>query len=224
LPHALQQILEDADRLYAARAEIARVSESIELLLEARATTDYEIAWRLSRAFFFTGQESHDRETARSLHTRGGASGRAATLARPDNVAGHFWLGVNLALLAQSERLPKSILHAWLALRTLRRAIAIAPAYHGAGPLRVVARLQHKLPAVLGGGVKRAQLNFERALNLAPANTVTRVYFAELLLQIGDVARARHELEQILQAPFADEWAFEIERDRALAREMLARE
>jgi uncharacterized protein (TIGR02996 family) len=73
----------------------------------------------------------------------------------------------------------------------------------------------------LGGGAERALAHFEEAIRLAPSNTVTRLYFAELLLQRGDAERARAELETLVAIRFDPAWAFEIKRDQARAREML---
>jgi uncharacterized membrane-anchored protein len=129
---------------------------------------------------------------------------------------------VNVALLAGHERRAKALLHALQATRALQRAIKIDASYHAAGPLRVLARLQHKLPPLLGGGAAQARANFERAIRIDPANTVTRIYFAELCLAAGETARGRSELEHVLNAPFDPDWAFEIKRDRRLATEMLA--
>ncbi len=77
------------------------------------------------------------------------------------------------------------------------------------------------MPRLLGGGLARAAANFERAISIAPNNTVTRIYFAELLFEMGAVARARAELEVVLGVPLDPDWAFEIKRDRVLAREWL---
>jgi tetratricopeptide (TPR) repeat protein len=226
---ALQQFIESADRAYAARAEIQNIQESVGLLRNAlRDFDDYAIAWRLSRALFFLGQESTTAgihaispSSRRKLHAEGVNAGRRATLLRSELVEGHFWAGVNLALLAALERGLKAATHAWLAKRALQRAITIDAAYHSAGPLRVLARLQHKLPRWLGGGVAQARANFERAIDIAPANTVTRIYLAELLSAAGETTRAREQLERLLSAPFDPDWAFETERDRALAKEIL---
>jgi len=228
-----QQIVESADRAYRGRAEIHNVRESVELLRNAPGHVDeYETAWRLSRALFFLGQESEAeksggsaslrRQSARKLHAQGVKAGRRARQLRPAGVEGHFWAGVNLALLAAHEPMRRGAIHVLQAKRALQTATAIDAAYHGAGPLRVLARLQHKLPRWLGGGAARARTNFERAIDIAPANTVTRIYFAELLLEVGETTRARSELENVLSAPFDPEWAFEVERDRQLAKKMLA--
>ncbi|HEX8710189.1 MAG TPA: TRAP transporter TatT component family protein [Pyrinomonadaceae bacterium] len=211
-----------ADALYGAREQAEGVRASVELLRAGGEPQGYEAAWRLGRALFFLGQEACDEEEARSSHADAvRASLRAARL-EPGRVEGHFWLGVNYALLARLERRRlKALASALRARRSLGRAVRLDPAYHGAGPLRVLARLQSRLPFVLGGGRGRARVNYERAISLAPANTVTRLYFAELLLETGDDTRARLELEALLNLPFDSGWAFEIRRDRRIARELL---
>jgi hypothetical protein len=228
---SLPEISERADRAYAARQEIQNVRASVELLRRVHAEfATYKIAWRLSRALFFLGQEAEGGGTAtqsvpdaRNFYLEGAQAGRYAARLQPEQVAGHFWVGVNLALLAAREQRFKAAAHAWQAKRALQRAIGIDAAYHAAGPLRVLARLQHKAPRWLGGGRQNAQANFERAIKIAPVNTVTRIYFAELLLEAGDAMRASAELESIINAPFDQEWAFEITRDQLRAREILTR-
>lgn len=215
-----ERLIGQADQLYAGRGDVANISKSIELLRNVESDC-YEIAWRLGRALFFAGQESQRGEVARRLHAEGVEAGRRAAKARSDRVEGHFWLGVNLALLARFEPPTKAAARVLQAKQVLLRAIAIDAAYHAAGPLRVLARLQHQLPRLLGGGVAKARVNFERAIGIAPANTVTRIYFAELLIAVGETTRARAELEQILTVPFNPDWAFEIERDQRVAKEMI---
>jgi predicted Zn-dependent protease len=215
----LEELTRRADALYDERGRAGNVRVSLLLLEEAAG--EYEAAWRMGRALFFLGQEAEQREETRAHHTRGALiSERAARLA-PRRVKGHFWLGVNLALLAQIDRPLKALAHALRARRALVRASQLDAAYHAAGPLRVLARLQHKLPRLAGGGIKRARANFERAVKLAPTNTVTRLYFAEMLLETGDTERARIELETLLNAPHDPSWAFEAARDRKLAQRML---
>ena len=234
----LPEIVESADRAYQTRQSIQNIHESARSLRNAiKDSDDYEIAWRLSRVMFFLGQQSEAettnrraeehfpdaKDSPRSLYDEGVVVARRAVKSKPAHVEGHFWLGVNLALLARQQSTLRAIVHGLQAKRSLRKAIEIDAAYHAAGPLRVLARLQHKLPRWLGGGVMRARENFERAIAIAPANTVNRIYFAELLWEVAETSRTRAELEHLLEAPFDPDWAFEIERDRLLAKVMLGK-
>jgi tetratricopeptide (TPR) repeat protein len=216
------EINERADALYNAREETGNVRLSVELLeAELARQFDYEPAWRLGRALFFLGQETESRAQARAFHARAVKICERAARVCPSQVEGHFWLGVNLALLAALEKPLPALRHALRARRALRRAIALDSAYHAAGPLRVLARLEARLPRWLGGGHTRARAYYEQALALAPANTVTLLYYAELLLAAGDSKNARRQLEALLNAPHDPFWAFEISRDRRLAQAIL---
>ncbi|HEV7860874.1 MAG TPA: TRAP transporter TatT component family protein [Pyrinomonadaceae bacterium] len=218
---SLAEIIERADALYFAREDQESVRACLPLLQEAPVPLDYEILWRLGRALFFLGQESADRDAARTAHRRALPFCLEAAALEPERVEGHFWLGVNRALLAQLSTLFRAPLLALQASRSLRRAAQIDAAYHAAGPLRVLARLEAHLPFILGGGTTRARAHFEKALSLAPENTVTRIYFAEMLIKTGETHQAQRALQAILNTPPDPAWAFEIARDKKLADEML---
>jgi tetratricopeptide (TPR) repeat protein len=230
------EIVRRADELYAQREQIENVCQSIEILRgSAGEARSFEVNWRLGRAYFFLGQEALSeasneassttacKDAALAYHSRGIMVCQQASSEETGRVEGHFWLGVNLALAANNEQWFLAIRDALRAKRTLRRAAQIDSAYHGAGPLRVLARLDHKLPPWLGGNLARARGNYEEAVGLAPENTVTRVYFAELLLGVGEKDSACSHLESVLSIPDDVQWAFEIRRDRRIAKEMLAR-
>lgn len=220
---SLSEIIARADALYLKRERIENIRASVEMLESAGAAAadDFEAAWRSARALFFLGQEAGTRAEARVLHARGARWSERAARRAPARVEGHFWLGVNLALQAQSANPLAAVSLVRRARRSLERAARVDPSYHDAGPLRVLARLKHKLPRLLGGSPAEARADFIRAIKLAPSNTVTRLYFAELLLETGDAVSAQRELETLLELPLRPEWKFETERDRRLAQAML---
>lgn len=221
MKQTLEETIRRADALYDARADIVNVRASLRALQTPACDGEYEAAWRLGRALFFLGQEAQARDESRLYHAQGVSCCQPAALLRPQRVEAHFWLGVNLALLARVESPLKALRHVISAKRSLKRSVRLDAAYHAAGPLRVLGRLQQKLPGLLGGGRTRARANFEAAIQLFPANTVTRLYFAELCMETGDKERARLELEALLHAPPDPAWAFESARDRQLARKLL---
>jgi len=213
-----------ADELYQHRSQAESVRESVMVLSGARGGGDrYEVQWRLARALFFLGQQANSRESARQLYAAGIGAGERAVALNSERVEGHFWVGVNLALYAET----RGGLRALRALRwsrtELKRAVSISEKYHDAGPLRVLARLEHKTPKLLGGSLKRSRMLFDRALAIAPSNSVTLVYAAELALDAGDRERATSLLQQILESSIDPDWEFENNRDRELARSMLDR-
>jgi tetratricopeptide (TPR) repeat protein len=181
----------------------------------------YEVQWRLARALFFLGQQADTNDAKRQLHAAAiGASQRAISL-NSNRVEGHFWAGVNLALFAESNggiRGARAIL--W-ARDELKLACKISEGYHDAGALRVLGRLEHKAPTLLGGSLKRSQKYLDRALEVAPRNSVTLMYAAELAIDRGERDRAVSLLERILSYPVDPEWEYENRRDQELARARL---
>ena len=220
----LLAVIGRADELYRQRAESGAVRESVMVLSGARGANDrYEVQWRLARALFFLGQEAGSRDSSRQLYAAGIAAGERAVALNDTRVEGHFWVGVNLALFAETNRGIRGLRALRWARLELKRAAQIDERYHGAGPLRVLGRLAHKAPKLLGGNRKRSRALFDRALEIAPPNSVTLIYAAELALETGDNDRACTLLQQALTSPADPDWEFEINRDRERARTLLDR-
>lgn len=220
----LLTLLSCADSLYNERGRGGAVSESVTLLAGSPGAAErYEIQWRLARALFFLGQQAESALARRQLHIAGIDAGKRAVRLESRRVEGHFWLGVNLALFAGALSGFKAIKPLLLARRALRRAASISEAYHDAGPLRVLGRIEHKAPWLLGVSSKLSQRYYNRALDLAPDNTVTLLYAAELALDSGDINQAVALLERIMNCHIDSEWDFENRRDVLVAQELLER-
>ncbi len=211
-----------ADELYRQRARPGIIRESVMVLSGARGGNErYEVQWRLSRAMFFLGQEADSKGARRQLHAAGINAGERAIALNRERVEGHFWAGVNLALFAESRGGIRGARAMMWARSELKLAAKLNENYHDAGPLRVLGRLEHKAPKLLGGSRNRSRQCFDRALSIAPANSVTRLYAAELAVDEGDRDRAESLLKQIIESPVDPEWEFENRRDQGLARALL---
>ena len=211
-----------ADELYFQRSKAGSVRESVMVLSGVRGGTDrYEVQWRLARALFFLGQEAGSRDSSRQLFAAGVGAGERAVALNSQRVEGHFWVGVNLALFAEINSGIRAARALWWARLELKRAATISEHYHDAGPLRVLGRLGHKAPKLLGRNLKRSRALFDRALAIAPSNSVTLIYAAQLALETGEQERARAFLERLLESSIDPEWEFENNRDRQLATSLL---
>ena len=220
----LLRVVGRADELYYHRAQPGAVRESVMVLSGAHGASDrYELQWRLARAFFFLGQESGSRDSSVELYSTGIAAGERAVALNSERVEGHFWVGVNLTLFAEIKRGIRGVRALRWARKELTKAVSISESYHDAGPLRVLGRLMHKAPRILGGNMKMSREYFERALVLAPSNTVTLIYAAELAMETGDRDRASALLQRVVDSSIDHAWEFEINRDRATAHSLLDR-
>src|SRR5262249_6268084 len=110
----------------------------------------------------------------------------------------------------------------WWAKSELKLAARINESYHDAGPLRVLGRLAARSPRFLGGSRKQSWKYYDRALEIAPHNTVTLLYAAELALAAGDSTRAVTFLDLIQSLPDDPEWEYENGRDRDAARALVS--
>ncbi|MFL6274820.1 MAG: TRAP transporter TatT component family protein [Blastocatellia bacterium] len=218
----LLAVIGRADELYRKRAQPGAVRESVMILSGARGGNErYEVQWRLARSLFFLGQEAPEPASQSQLYAAGIGAGERAVTLNPERVEGHFWVGVNLALFAESHGGLRGLRALRWARDELKLAARVNEAYHDAGPLRVLARLAHKSPRWLGGSLRQSENYYDRALEIVPTSTVTLLYAAELAIARKQTPRAQRLLELLLSLPDDPDWEYENCRDRKLARELL---
>jgi tetratricopeptide (TPR) repeat protein len=206
----------------------ATVFEELESELDRalynQKTPDYPLVWRWARLSHFRAmqaQEAGDWVAAQRHFKEGAKEAETAAALQPNRVEGLFWAGV---CLIESARLTNKL----AALRVLNtathhidRAANIDETYHFAGPLRVQGRMTHRRPLLLGGSINLACDIYRRALELAPENSTTRLYYAEAILADQEWEKAREQLRYILNAPPCTGWIWEQERDKKLAHALL---
>ncbi|HKQ04837.1 MAG TPA: TRAP transporter TatT component family protein [Blastocatellia bacterium] len=220
----LLAVIGRADELYRKRAQPGAVRESVMILSGARGGNErYEVQWRLARSLFFLGQEAPEPASQSQLYAAGIGAGERAITLNPERVEGHFWVGVNLALFAESHGGLRGLRALRWARAELKMAARVNEAYHDAGPLRVLARLSHRTPRWLGGSLRKSEKYYDRALEIAPHNSVTLLYAAELALEKKQPERAQLLLEVLLSLPNDADWEYENRRDRDTARRLLKR-
>lgn len=221
--------------------EFARVLEAADVAGEDAL---YEKLWRQARLEHFRAMQAEAVESAAGDHAAGDHAagdhaaserGRAAVYyragekwavqaaaLRPFRVEAQFWRGVNLLEAARCA----NFLTRWRTLKPaeaqIQRAEATDETYHFAGPLRVHGRITHYKPLILGGSLDAAIILYRRALQVAPDNSTTLLYYADALLADRQRRAAREIWQRIMDAPDAPEWRWEQERDRRCAAERLA--
>ena len=214
------------DALYANRhlTENLNVLQN-ELLRQIKPGTpdNYGWLWRAARLSHFNAMLAGDSpDLARALFAGGAEQARSAAKLEGDRVEAAFW---EATCALEAARLGGKVV-AGLALgkaqKQLNRAAQIDERYHFAGPLRVLGRVTHLKPLVLGGNLDYALAFFERALQISPDNSTTLLYYADALIADNQPAKARSTLKRIIAADALEDWIWESERDRELARVMMA--
>lgn len=205
--------------------QLSRMRTQLEDALQAKAERkiEYSIRWRLARLHHFTAmlhEEAHDRKSAHREFVLGRQQASRAVLLN-DDVAGHFWLGVCLVEAARTQNPFAALLVLEGARIQLELALERDASFHHAGALRVLGRMAHRTPVLFGGGTQRALDFYRRALAIAPDNSTTQLYYAELLLSMKFKNEARKLLGRIVSQPRDEDWIWEQKRDREKARVLL---
>jgi len=214
--------LTDLDELWQQRHLPVFLDDLESALQQALALQpEYSTLWRAARLAHFRAmqnEEANQTSDALRFFEIGRNHAQKALEENRHDVEGHFWLGVNAlewarrkGWLAAASTLHRAAAH-------IERAMNQDEEYHFAGPVRVWARITHFKPLALGGSLDRALDIYGRALQIAPHNSTTLLYYTEALLADQQKALARRTLHQIINAPEDADWLWEQTRDKRLAK------
>jgi len=219
---------DDFDLWWRARGDAEQLSlmrAHLEEALQAKSGRDieYSIRWRLARWHHFAAMRHEEQNDRKAAHREFvlGRQQAARAIFLVDDVAAHFWLGVCLLEAARTQNPFAALLVLEHAQRRLQLALQRDPAFHHAGTLRVLGRMAHRTPPLFGGRKTRALDFYRRALEIAPDNSTTQLYLAELLMSMKKTEEAKRTLRRIVSQPRDDDWVWEQNRDREKARALL---
>jgi tetratricopeptide (TPR) repeat protein len=181
----------------------------------------YPLLWRWARLSHFRAMQASDEQEALRHFEAGAEEAQKAIVLQPHRVEGFFWLGVNSLEAARRKNIMVAARAVSVASKHIERSMNLDEEYHFAGPLRVWGRITHLKPMILGGSLDRAIEIYRRALQIAPHNSTTLIYYAEALLADQQKPLARTILNSIVENPDDPEWRWEQERDRQQARKLL---
>ena len=210
------------DEFWQLRHKAAPVEPLESVLLSALPVPqEYLTLWRLARFAHFRAMQSEEdgqqAEASRWFEIGKNHAQNAVELNRHE-VEGHFWLGVNALEWSRRKSRIQIVSTFRMGAAHIERAMNQHEEYHFAGPVRVWARITHFKPLILGGSIDRALDIYRRALQIAPHNSTTLIYYAEALLADQQKPLARRTLHQIVDAPDDKDWMWEQARDRKIAQ------
>lgn len=221
LPAAAQ---EDPDQLYQDREQRASAERAAAIWAERlrAAPTEFESAWKLSRAYYWLGTNGRpegERKAALEAGVEAGRRAAAIDAARPE---GHFWAAANMGALAESFGLRQGIRYRGQIKELLERVLKIDPGYLDGSAERALGRWYYKVPGLFGGDDRKSEQYLRKALAYNPNSVITRLFLAETLIELDRKAEARKELEAAIAAPRDDQWVPEDRRFKEDAKRLLA--
>jgi tetratricopeptide (TPR) repeat protein len=195
---AAAELITQADKLYAERADLARTREAVVLLGRSLAmdSGSYDAAWRLSRFNYFLGAHTSDSTERGRAYDKGVEAGRRAVRLQEGRPEGHFWLGANLGGQAQTSMM--SGLSSIDEIRAeMQRVIQLDEGFQSGSAYMALGQIDLEAPRMLGGDAKRAVEILEKNLRFGADNALYRLRLAEAYLAVNRKEDARRELNFI---------------------------
>lgn len=212
----------DPDALYRQREDLASARQAA-AIWSARLKADgadFEAAWKLARAHYWLGGHAPQSER-RGLLEAGIAAGRAATAAQPQRPEGYFWIAANMGTLAESFGLRQGIKYRGEIRDNLQTVLKLDPGFQQGSADRALGRWYHKVPGLFGGSRRKAEEHLRRSLTYNPNSIVSRLFLAEVLLDMDRRAEAITELQKVLDLPVDPEWVPEDREFKQQAQKLM---
>jgi tetratricopeptide (TPR) repeat protein len=184
----------------------------------------YELSWRRSRLLHFRAlqaMENGNESLAVEFYARGAAEAQKSLDEKAFGVEANFWRAVNALEAGRRSGPFAAVVALSRATRQLERAAHQDETFHFGGPVRVLGRVSHLKPMILGGSLDNAISFLRRARQIAPQNSTTLLYLAEALHADRQPREAKELLREIIQSPRDDDWVWEQARDKKNAQQLL---
>lgn len=215
-------LLQEAQQHYEQRETPGEIEKAI-LAFERAGATDpksYEAAWKLSKAYWYQGNHSPNDQKA-AWHEKGITAGMKATEINPKGCEGHFWLGINYAMLAENSGKMKALGLIDDVKKAINAAMAIDENCSCGGPQRVLGKLYAKIPWFKGGSKSKSIESLKQSIELCPNDTQSRIFLAELYMDQGKSALALEQLDLVLKQDPDPAWIPETKENKIIASKMI---
>ena len=222
-PKPSAELLQQADKSYAEREDLARVREGLELLRRARAVdyNNFDVAWRTARLNYTLGDKTTDATEREKAFREGIEAGETAVRVEPARAEGHFWLGANQGGYAQSRGPIYGLAAAEGLRKEMETVLKLDEGFQGGSAFMVLGRLDLELPSMLGGDPKRAIETLERGMKYGEQNALYRLRLAEAYVRNKRMNEAREQINTILNMTPHPAFVPEHKEAAAKARELL---
>jgi tetratricopeptide (TPR) repeat protein len=188
---------------------------------QARASADFDSAWKLARVCYWLGTHGA-KESRRAALERGVKAGESAVLLSPNRPEGHFWMAADMGMLAESFGLSQGLKYRGRIRAELERTIAIDATWDEGSAEAALGEWYATVPGLFGGDKKKAEEHLRRAVAINAESRTALIDLAELLIDQGRTSEARPLLRRAVDAPIDPDWAPEDRADARHAADLLA--
>ncbi|MGD0922945.1 MAG: tetratricopeptide repeat protein [Terriglobia bacterium] len=220
----LSDRVRQADDYYLGRQNPENARRALQFLRDAvsRNPQDYEAWWRISKFACYLARRTAKPEKLQLLDEAVEAGKRAVALG-PQRVEGHFWLGANYGLTAETRSFVRALLMVDTVRREMETVVRLDPDYEQGAGLRTLARIDFRAPFFKGGDKRRSIDILEKCLTRFPEDSLAMLYLSDSYLALGLREEAREQLERILRLCPDPNYAAELAENQEEARARLAK-
>lgn len=222
---AIENALKESERLFGQRENIDNLRQAVAVLGKVRDpdNRDYEVEWKYAKYCFFLGKVETDQAKATELFEKGQDAAKIASRVANDRVDGHFWFAANLGELARMSPITVGIKSVDEIRESMEKVVSIDPSYQGASAFDALGQLEMGTRNFKGGSAEKAVEYYKRGMELAPANSNTRLHLAEAYFALKRDNEAKAELDQLIAMKPDQEFALEHAAAVAKAKELLSK-
>ena len=194
----------DADTLYRHRETLANAKQAANLWA-ARASVDYDAAWKLARVYYWIGNHESSKNQ-RANFERGVTAGETAVRLGSNRPEGHFWMAANMGRLAESFGVLQGVKYRGRIKDELEKVLAIDPGWQGGSADDALGQWYASVPRLFGGSPQKAEQHLRSAIGHDPNNTSALLFLGEMVMNQGRTAEARVYLQRVIDAQVDEDW------------------
>ena len=200
---AAEQLMEQADALYAKRAEPGMAEKAIEAYQQVLAVDDTvaDAYWKIARAMWWTGGHAASTEAAAEIYREGIEFAKLGVAANESSAGAHFWLAVMYGLFGEAKGIMQSLHLVDPMKQELAAARRLDERFDHGGVYRVLGRLYMKLPGFKGGDIEKAIEFGLKSIEIGPDHPMNHLYLGETYVQAGKKDEARTHLQRVIDMP-----------------------
>lgn len=197
-PESAAELITQADKLYAERADLARLRNGIVSLRRALASerSNYEAAWRLAKFDYYLGAHTTDEKERDKAFRDGAEAGQLAVELQGNKPDGHFWLGANYGGSAEHSALA-GLSSVDSIIKEMETVLRLDESYQGGSAYMVLGQVYLKAPGMIGGDQQKAVEVMEKGLRVGNNNSLLHLRLAEAYIAVKRYDDARKQLEAI---------------------------
>lgn len=193
-------LTQHGDELYEQRLDIAKAKEALAFYQDALIQNEdaFGAYWRMARVEYWIGDHAESKDEKKQAFQMGIYHAKKAIALQPDRPEGHYWLGVNYGSYGEAKGVLSSLSYVGPIKDEMNKVLSIDPSFEYGGADQLLGRLYYELPGFFGGDKKKSLEHLLKSKELGPRVGLTRIFLADTYLAMGEVEKAREELQAVL--------------------------